>query len=76
MSASRCPLPEAQVVRRAIFSEQKQIETGCPAAVERSFVLRGRDVHGQFGVKQWFKQKQVVTSRDLDKSNEILRRSQ
>ena len=39
---------------------------------ERFLVLKGGDVRGQFGVNQWLDQKQVITSLDLAKREDIL----
>ena len=39
---------------------------------ERFLVLKGGDIRDQFGVNQWLEQKQVITSLDLAKRNEIL----
>ena len=39
---------------------------------ERFLVLKGGDVRDQFGVNQWLDQKQVITSLDLAKREDIL----
>lgn len=39
---------------------------------EKFVVLKGGDIRDQFGVNQWMEQKQVVTSLDLAKREEIL----
>ncbi len=39
---------------------------------EKFLVVKGSDIRDQFGVNQWLEQKQVVTSLDLAKRNEIL----
>ena len=39
---------------------------------EKFMVLKGGDIRDQFGVNQWLEQKQVITSLDLAKREEIL----
>ncbi|MCP3960555.1 MAG: DEAD/DEAH box helicase family protein, partial [bacterium] len=39
---------------------------------EKFLVLKGRDLREQFGVNQWLEQKQVITSLDLAKREDIL----
>ena len=39
---------------------------------EKFLVLKGGDIRDQFGVNQWLEQKQVITSLDLAKRDEIL----
>jgi superfamily II DNA or RNA helicase len=39
---------------------------------EKFLVLKGQDIREQFGVNQWLEQKQILTSLDLAKRNEIL----
>ena len=39
---------------------------------EKFLVMKGRDIRDQFGVNQWIEQKQVITSLDLAKREEIL----
>lgn len=39
---------------------------------EKFLVLKGGDIRDQFGVNQWLEQKQVITSLDLAKREEIL----
>jgi len=39
---------------------------------EKFIVLKGSDIRDQFGVNQWLEQKQVVTSLDLAKRDDIL----
>ncbi len=39
---------------------------------ERFLVLKGSDIRDQFGVNQWLEQKQVITSLDLAKREDIL----
>jgi superfamily II DNA or RNA helicase len=39
---------------------------------EKFLVLKGSDIRDQFGVNQWLEQRQVITSLDLAKRNEIL----
>ena len=39
---------------------------------ERFLILKGSDIRDQFGVNQWLEQKQVITSLDLAKREEIL----
>ncbi len=39
---------------------------------EKFLVLKGHDIRDQFGVNQWLEQKQVITSLDLAKRDEIL----
>jgi len=39
---------------------------------EKFIVLKGGDIHGQFGVNQWLEQKKIITSLDLAKRTEIL----
>ena len=39
---------------------------------QQFFVMRGADIHNQFGINQWLDQKQVVTSLDLAKRQDIL----
>ena len=39
---------------------------------EKFLVLKGGDIRDQFGVNQWLEQKQIITSLDLAKRNEIL----
>ena len=39
---------------------------------ERFLVLKGGDIRDQFGVNQWLEQKQVITSLDLAKREDIL----
>lgn len=39
---------------------------------EKFLVLKGFDIRDQFGVNQWMEQKQVITSLDLAKRDEIL----
>lgn len=39
---------------------------------EKFLVLKGSDIRDQFGVNQWMEQKQVITSLDLAKREEIL----
>ena len=39
---------------------------------QQFFVMRGGDVHNQFGLNQWLDQKQIVTSLDLAKRQDIL----
>lgn len=39
---------------------------------EKFLVLKGSDLRDQFGVNQWMEQKQVITSLDLAKRDEIL----
>ena len=39
---------------------------------EQFLVLKGADIRGQFGVNQWLEQKQVITSLDLAKRDDIL----
>ena len=39
---------------------------------ERFLVFKGGDIRGQFGVNQWMEQKQVITSLDLAKRDDIL----
>ncbi len=39
---------------------------------EQFLVLKGADIRGQFGVNQWMEQKQVITSLDLAKRDDIL----
>ena len=39
---------------------------------ERFFVLKGSDIRDQFGVNQWLEQRQVITSLDLAKREDIL----
>lgn len=39
---------------------------------EKFIVLKGREIRDQFGVNQWLEQKQVITSLDLAKREEIL----
>ena len=39
---------------------------------QQFFVTRGADIHNQFGINQWLNQKQVVTSLDLAKRQDIL----
>jgi SNF2 family DNA or RNA helicase len=39
---------------------------------EKFLILKGPDIREQFGVNQWLEQKQVITSLDLAKRDEIL----
>ncbi|MCY3958694.1 MAG: helicase-related protein [Chloroflexi bacterium] len=39
---------------------------------ERFFVLKGSDIRDQFGINQWLEQRQVITSLDLAKRDDIL----
>ena len=39
---------------------------------QRFFVMKGSDIHNQFGMNQWLDQKQVITSLDLAKRQDIL----
>ena len=39
---------------------------------EKFLVLKGGDIRDQFGVNQWLEQKQIITSLDLAKRDEIL----
>ena len=39
---------------------------------QQFFVMRGCDVHNQFGMNQWLDQDQIVTSMDLAKRHDIL----
>ena len=39
---------------------------------QQFFVLKGGDIREQFGVNQWLSQKQVITSLDLAKREDIL----
>ena len=39
---------------------------------ERFLVLKGNDIRDQFGVNQWLEQKQIITSLDLAKREDIL----
>ena len=39
---------------------------------EQFLVLKGADIRNQFGVNQWLEQKQVITSLDLAKRDDIL----
>jgi len=39
---------------------------------EKFLVFKGRDIRDQFGVNQWMEQKQVITSLDLAKRDDIL----
>jgi len=39
---------------------------------EKFLVLKGGDIRDQFGVNQWMEQKQVITSLDLAKRDDIL----
>ena len=39
---------------------------------QQFFVMRGGDVHNQFGLNQWLDQDRIVTSLDLAKRNDIL----
>lgn len=39
---------------------------------EKFLIMKGRDIRDQFGVNQWIEQKQVITSLDLAKREEIL----
>ena len=39
---------------------------------EKFLVLKGGDIRDQFGVNQWLEQKQIITSLDLAKRNEVL----
>ena len=42
---------------------------------EKFMVLKGGDIRDQFGVNQWLEQKQIITSLDLAKRNEIVART-
>ena len=39
---------------------------------QQFFVMKGSDIHNQFGMNQWLDQKQVITSLDLAKRQDIL----
>ena len=39
---------------------------------EKFLVLKGQDIRDQFGLNQWLEQKQIITSLDLAKRDEIL----
>ena len=39
---------------------------------EQFFVLKGGDIRDQFGINQWLEQKQIITSLDLAKREDIL----
>jgi len=39
---------------------------------EKYVVLKGGDIHDQFGVNQWLEHKKIITSFDLAKRDEIL----
>ena len=40
---------------------------------EKFLVIKGGDIRDQFGVNQWLEQKQIITSLDLAKRDEIIR---